>query len=339
MEKKYDKAILEFVAVSLVLVAITAATTRITDTYVNTTGTMNGSVIWEGNVKLTDKYVELSDNLWNTTTQIWVVVDNSTFRKISEGWRGNTTKEIWAVADNGTFVKLSQNLWNTTTQIWAVVDNGTFNTSAGVAAYVSSVNATMKTYVISVNDTMKTFVLSVNSTMKAYALELNATMKAYADSEIQRYNSTMKTYVLEVNGTLKTYVLSVNDTMRVYALALNSTMKNYVDSKTATAGGNTTAQIWAVADNNTFTKLSMNLWNTTAQIWSVVDNSTFVKLSQNLWNTTAQIMAVVNSTNINSTAYINTTKGMSIGSAYKLCLNYACSRYIYDNGTATIIQG
>jgi hypothetical protein len=213
MEKKYDKAILEMVMFLLVIAAIASATTRITDTYVNTTGTMNGSVIWEGNVKLTDKYVELSDNLWNTTAQIWAVVDNSTFRKISEGWRGNTTKEIWAVADNGTFVKLSQNLYNTTSQIWSVVDN------------------------------------------------------------------------------------------------------------------------------NTFTKLSMNLWNTTAQIWSVVDNSTFVKLSQNLWNTTAQIMTIVNSTNINSTNYINTTKGMSIGSTYKLCLNYACSRYIYDNGTATIIQG
>lgn len=248
MKVNIKKLALEMAIFLLVISGLALATTRITDTYMNTTGTVNGSVIWEGNVKI-----------------------------------------------------------------------GT---------------------------------------------SMNATMKDYVDGKLISYNSSAGTFTISVNGTMKTYAVNVN-----------STMKNYADGKfqTGTELFNTTAQVWLVVDNGTFTKLSMNLWNTsaqmisavnnswinvsiwnnlytppaiwgtgntTSQIWAVVDNSTFQKGTE-LFNTTADVMAAVNSTAINSTQWINTTMGMAVGSNRKICLDGAtpCSKYIYYNGTAMIIQG
>ena len=129
---------LEALAFLLVMSTIAFATTRITEEYVNTTGTMNASS-FIGNLScsyLTDNITDLctlvdtDTQLGNTTTEILTIVDNATFHRVSGGWMGNTTTEILTIVDNGTFLT-SITSWrgNTTTEILTIVDNGTFLTS------------------------------------------------------------------------------------------------------------------------------------------------------------------------------------------------------------------
>jgi len=60
---------------------------------------------------------------FNTTAEIWVVVNNGTFMPIGTKV-GNTTNEIWGVADNNTFIKLSElPLTNRTLIVWQNITN------------------------------------------------------------------------------------------------------------------------------------------------------------------------------------------------------------------------
>lgn len=198
MKVRYDKAVLEFIAVSFVILVAASATTRITDTYVNTTGTMNGSVIWEGNVKLTDKYVELSDNLWNTTTQIWVVVDNGTFQKGTELF--NTTTQIWVVVDNGTFQKGTE-LFNTTSQIWSVIDNSTFRKiSEGWRG-----NTTKEIWAVADNNTFVKLSQNLwNTTSQIWAVADNLTfVKKTGDSMSGNLNMTTANVTFSSAGMVR----------------------------------------------------------------------------------------------------------------------------------------
>lgn len=87
------------------------------------------------------------DDTYNTSSEIWIVIDNITFIKWADSlpWAnlsgvpalGNTSAEIWFVIDNTTFIKWTDQIpWNnltgvpalgnTTAEIWNVVDNETF---------------------------------------------------------------------------------------------------------------------------------------------------------------------------------------------------------------------
>ncbi len=62
---------------------------------------------------------------WNTTSEIWFVVNNGSFMSITAK-TGNTTSEIWGTVNNNSFMPIGTNVGNTTSQMWTIINNDTF---------------------------------------------------------------------------------------------------------------------------------------------------------------------------------------------------------------------
>ena len=81
--------------------------------------------------------------------------------------------------------------------------------------------------------------------------------------------------------------------------------------------GNTTQEIWGIVDNGTFPRFGLYIGtgnqtgNTSNEIWAVVDNGTFPRfglypdINNATGNSSEEIMTTVNSSNINTTGYID----------------------------------
>jgi len=156
------------------------------------------------------------------------------------------------------------------------------------------------------------------------------------------------------NGTFvrKDTWTSINDYPA--ACGLGSAVRQIGDTSTCLAVGNSTSQMWTVADNGTFAKGALG--NTTAQIWTVVDNGTFAKGQAG--NTSAQIRDVINNNGMagnvvyqtNTTNwdkneaddfYINGSRGLTgnLNLTTKNITNSWGGANLYYNGTCWMLQG
>jgi len=100
---------------------LTLGNSKLTTFYVNSTWFCNQTVCYQLGTLIADR------DTYNSTADVWKVVDNLTFRTIAAGWRGNITAEIWKVADNLTFRKIGEG-WrgNTTIEVSAAVNASGF---------------------------------------------------------------------------------------------------------------------------------------------------------------------------------------------------------------------
>ena len=149
------KTIFEIVLFFLVLAGTAFASTRITDTYVNTTGTMNASHLMEGNEWLEDKYVQADD--WTTiddypaacstgqaVTGLGDTLTCSAFQNGTELF--NTTPQILAVTNNTADWRATNfygalscaYLTGNTSDLCSLVDTDNYNTTAQISAAANS---------------------------------------------------------------------------------------------------------------------------------------------------------------------------------------------------------
>lgn len=80
-----------------------------------------------------------------------------------------------------------------------------------------------------------------------------------------------------------------------------------IPADTDTDTWNTTSEIWAVINNNTFVKSDTDTWNTTSDIWNVINNNTFLKYGLKVGNTTSEIWTIINNGTFTDTDTFNTT--------------------------------
>ncbi|MCX6820397.1 MAG: hypothetical protein NT016_00360 [Candidatus Aenigmarchaeota archaeon] len=254
---------------------------------------------------------QTGSELWNTTAQVQVAQTVNTSAQINAALNStftnqlgkNTTAEIrtaiysttmnfsnLTTCAEGQILKISGGIWtcqastaggNTSAEIINAVNatnNGFFNLTSWFSLYIN--NATERALFTA--DLFNT-TAQVNTTAEVRAAQtINTTNEVFAAVN----NNTFQTGTELWNTTAQIRAAQTVNTSAEVNSALNSTF-------TSQLGHNTTNEIFAAVNNNTF-QTGSELWNTTAQvraaqminttneIFAAVDNNTFHKFSQTL---------------------------------------------------------
>jgi hypothetical protein len=202
----------------------------------------------------------------NTTAEIQAVA-------VAIGTKlGNTSAEIWAIGNNNTYIPYTDlPLANRTTIAWQNITNlptcgatsnlffnGTHlncTTSGGVDT--DTFNTTGEVWTVINNDTF-----IKNNTAGTWNITANKT-NYWNDS--LGMNTTQFTFINKIISLGETWLKGWAD---IYYITIGTKL------------GNTTSEIWAVGNNNTWMPIATKTGNTTGEIWTVADNSTWIKQTE-----------------------------------------------------------
>jgi len=215
----------------------------------NTSYALVGEPLWSANLTAHNaswNYYEADTDTWNTSSEIWNVIENGTFAYIDEPlWSDNFTlyNSSWSYYESDT------DTWNTSSEIWAVVSNGTFYSRlTNEYAYYNSTNPpgiiNSSYYVDNThnywNSTFATFNKTYADTLYSGVGEplWSANFTLYNSSWSSTYNASYIPYTgSNANVVLGDYNFSVGGT------------DFFVDASTGNVG---------IGTINPFTKLNVN---------------------------------------------------------------------------------
>jgi len=288
------------------------------------------------------------DNIYDLITDVNNTVDNTTVSRTYDKLF-NTTAEIWAVADNDTFQyadDLSGDMDNATlirdyNTSW-ISDN--VGSSMDNATLIRDYNTSWITANQGYNTTAEIWTIADNGTFQ-YAGDLSGNIDN--GSIIREYNTSWISD--NIGGSMDNATL----------------IRDYNTSWiTANQGYNTSAEIWAIADNGTFQyagDLSGNIdngsiireyntswitanqgYNTSAEIWAVINNGSWVNRSGDIMTgdlsvlnnisigttTPTQKLHVEGSANITKTLYAS---NISSNSPLRLQTNGTTRIFVNDS--------
>jgi len=246
--------------------------TAINPTYLFITGTTLGL----NGTKLNETIDARDNNTWNTSVQMFVAVDNGSFRR-NETTTWNTTTQMFEAVDNGTFLKNNSHLFNTSNQMFEAVDNGSFRR----------------------NETT-----TWNTSIQMFNAVNNGSFRR---NETVTWNSSTEMFEAVDNGTfLKNDSHLFNTTVQMFNAVNNGSLR-----RNETVTWNSSLQIFNAVNNGTFGRLGdcpSNQWvqnitnsNPECSAISYVETDPFWTGNQSLYATLDAPIFTTNATLPNKT--------------------------------------
>lgn len=281
----------------------------------------------------------LSNQGYNTSAEIWDVINNNTYYEI-----GEDDNLIFDISANGTYQYEIGNDCAASNFAKGVDDDGTLD-----CAVPTDTTYTAEEFYIYLDGT----VFRINETILNTTINNEDTDTTYTEDSIYlTLAGTVFGFTESVlNGTINHKVLVANNSMVAYVVDVNESITEYSDTKDAAQDAcseitgcienalvaadlnnatiireyngswvlanqayNTTAEINTAVDNTTISRTYDKLFNTTAEINTAMNNVTIVRSYDKLFNTTGEINTAVNNATISRTydKHFNTTAEMGL---------------------------